>query len=382
MNRKAPLYSYDNNKESIEFAIGMKENARQLSDTIISLGGADEGEILSKRIAYSSNPEAVEANFVGDSKQSANAPEFDIEVRRLAAGQRNTGNALPATEKIGLPVGAYSYDLNISEMNYEFQFNVNEGETNQDIQKRVARLFENSDLGIEATVVMDEDGNSALDLQAENIGLPANREYQFRISDDKTSRTAGAVEYLGIDKVVQEASNAEFYLNGDMRVAYSNSFTIEKLYELNLNGTSEEAIHIGLMDDTDSIDESINSMINGYNDFIRSADDQQSDRLQGRRVASEMRHIAALYQDDMAALGVQVKEDGSLAKADVGALEYSGLKAIKAFTSAVLRKSNQINLNPMEYVDKKVIAYKHPRRSLPTPYVTSAYSGMIFSGFC
>jgi flagellar hook-associated protein 2 len=215
--------------------------------------------------------------------------------------------------------------------------------------------------------------------------LPANREYQFKISDDKTSRTSGAVAYLGIDKVSQEASNAEFYLNGDMRIAYSNNFTIEKIYELNLNGVSEEdapPIHIGLKDDIESIGESIDSMISGYNDFIRSADDQHNERLQGRRVASEMRHIASLYQDDMLALGVQVKEDGSLSKADVGALEYSGLKAIKAFTSAVLRKSNQINLNPMEYVDKKIIAYKHPRRSLPTPYITSAYSGMIFSGFC
>jgi flagellar hook-associated protein 2 len=139
---------------------------------------------------------------------------------------------------------------------------------------------------------------------------------------------------------------------------------------------------VGLRDDTDSIDESISSVISSYNDFIRTADDQHNEKLQGRRVASEMRYIASLYQDDMAALGVQVREDGSLTKADVGALEYSGLKAIKSFTTAVLRKSNQINLNPMEYVDKKVIAYKHPRRSLPTPYITSAYSGMIFSGFC
>ena len=40
---------------------------------------------------------------------------------------------------------------------------------------------------------------------------------------------------------------------------------------------------------------------------------------------------------------------------------------------------DDISVNPMVYVDKKLIAYPHPTRNFVNPYVTSRYSGMMFS---
>ena len=50
----------------------------------------------------------------------------------------------------------------------------------------------------------------------------------------------------------------------------------------------------------------------------------------------------------------------------------------------LLRKSNQISINPMQYVDQTIVAYKNPNpgRNYANPYVSSAYSGMIFNGYC
>ena len=55
---------------------------------------------------------------------------------------------------------------------------------------------------------------------------------------------------------------------------------------------------------------------------------------------------------------------------------------LKDFAASLLRKSNQVSLNPMQHVDKKVVAYKNPGKTFVSPYHTSAYSGMLFNGYC
>ena len=56
--------------------------------------------------------------------------------------------------------------------------------------------------------------------------------------------------------------------------------------------------------------------------------------------------------------------------------------SLKGFSNRLLRKSRQVSLNPMDYVEKIIVAYKKPGNNFPNPYVTSAYSGMMFDGYC
>jgi len=412
-NRKSPLFFLNNSKETCEFAIGLKESARELRNTIASLGGLDEGEILKKKAAFSSDPDIVEVNFVGDSETIGSAPTFEIFVNQLATGQMNTGNMLKSDENIDLPVGFYSFDVSINETSFEFQFNVNEGEVNLDIQKRLSRLFKNADLGITAKIIGD-DGRSALSLEANATGRVTNRDFQFVISDAKTSKATGSVAYLGLDNVTREAANAEFLLNGEPRAAYSNNFTVEKLFELNLVGVNDEnslPVQIGLKNSIESITENVSNLIDGYNRFLDNTSSIGDIHHRSQQIVREMRNIAWLYSDEMSEIGLTVdsdgkisiydneqlgqiitdsdetlanRPDGTLSEADEEDIESSnaGLETLKSFTNAILRKSNQITLNPMNYVDKTVIAYKNPARAFVNPYVPSAYSGMMFNGYC
>ena len=52
------------------------------------------------------------------------------------------------------------------------------------------------------------------------------------------------------------------------------------------------------------------------------------------------------------------------------------------FTHSLVRKSDQISLDPMNYVNNIVVAYKNPGKNFATPYITSAYSGMMFNSYC
>ena len=89
-------------------------------------------------------------------------------------------------------------------------------------------------------------------------------------------------------------------------------------------------------------------------------------------------------------MGITRQEDGTLAvdREKLGSSLVSSqavsdtFHTLKDFSNMLLRKSNQITINPMNYVEKKIVAYKNPGHTYANPYMTSAYSGMMFSGYC
>lgn len=391
MNKEAPLAILDTSRKAQQFAVGIKENARSLHNMIVSISGEDSDAILNKKTAFSSNEDIATATYIGDAASADEAPSFTLEVNSLASPQVNTGKYLP-DEEISLPADSYSFDISINNLNYEFQFNINQGDTNRSVQERLARLVNDAGIGLDASVLEDEDGSTALKLNSKSSGLPEGRDAIFHVSDDNTSRTSGTVDYLGIGHISRPAANAEFLLNGVERTAYSNNFTIEKAFEIQLNGLSTaegDETTIGVKPDHESLKENITQLIGSYNDFLRSAAEYLNSQPKSGRLIQEMSGIAFTYSDHLNRLGIQVDNMGSLdmdeeqledalSKSSAGNL----LEPVKAFTNSLLRKTDAISLNPMDYVNKTIVAYKNPGHGYSSPYVTSAYSGMMFNSYC
>lgn len=392
LNKDAPLYILDTSRESRQFAVGLKEGARALRNTIASLGGLDEKEMFGKKAAYSSREDLITASYVGDSTEEANAPSYNIEVISLASNQVNLGTFLPSEGKASLSPGAYSFDITVNDLSYEFQYNVREGETNKALQERLARLITNADIGITADIMTDGRGNSSLRLTSTNVGLKNNKDYIFLVSDEQTSKQSGTIDYLGFDFMSREPSNAEFLLNGEPHTASSNHFTINKMFEITLNGVSQsqgETAQIGLKTELDSLAENVNNLINGYNSFINTAAEYVGNHPKSGRLLGEMGHICRLYQPELEPLGFsfedsgQLRMDNDLFKHSLsGDASRSQFSTIKDFTNSILRKTDQISLDPMEYVERTMVAYKNPGHNFPTPYMTSNYSGMLFNSYC
>lgn len=391
LNRESPLYKLDTSKESRVFAVGIKEDARVLHHAVASLNGVDEGKILDRKMAYSSNEDIATAAWVGGDKDTQDAPSFDLEVRSLASGQVNVGSFLP-NSRVKLAPDTYSFDIHINDLNYEFQYNIREGESNRDIHSRLARLITNADIGLKADVVEDGKGNSALRLQSAAQGLKENEASLFTISDDHTSKRSGSVSYFGIDYMARPAANAQFLLNGDPGSSRSNQFTLNGLYEVHLNGVSSvegETASIGLKTDVESLTDNIGTLIGSYNAFLANTAKYTDNFMGSRKLLSEMKGIVSKYQTDFDNIGLKVKDDGTI-DMDKRELKHAALSdeakryfaPIRDFSSDLLRKTNQISINPMNYADKVIVAYKNPGKSFATPYITSAYSGMLFSGYC
>ena len=392
MNKEAPIYILDTSRESCKFAVGMKENARELRNTIASLGDLNEDEMLNKKAAYSSNENIASATFIGAASDSASASSVEIEVRSLATSQVNMGNYLPGSETVNLAPATYSFDVGIDDLNYEFQFTIKPEDTNRDVQDRLSRLINNANIGISAQVVTNDENNSALRLESNATGLRNNKETIFDVSDHRTSKTSGTVEYLGLDNIVEDASNASFLLNGEEHMSPSNTLNIGRMYNVTLNGVSSEegeTTSIGLKTDVESLTENINTLVKGYNSFLQAAAEYSDRHPKSNRIVQEVGSISRYYARGLTSAGLNLNLDGTL-EADNEVIQKTAMNgdakkafsSIMDFTHSLVRKSNQISLDPMNYVNNIVVASKNPGKNFATPYITSAYSGMMFNSYC
>lgn len=390
LNKDSPWYLPTTSRETQHYAVDLKENARQLHNTIARLGGLEEDGLLNKKTASSSNEELVSASYIGPQIPEGAIPEFEIEVRSLASPQENMGLFLD-NAKTGLQPGTYSFDIAINDMNYEFQFSIGESETNRDIQDRLVRLINNSDIGIKASV-MESDSKASLRLISESTGLPQGKSQIFSISDDHTSKQAGAVAYFGLDYNTKRASNAYFLINGEERTASANHFTVGKCFEIQLNNAAPEGetVHVGLKTDIESLTDNITQLVSGYNDFVKAAASYMESQAKSRQLVQELKGIVSVYGNSLESMGMNLTEEGTL-QVDKDLLHQTAAQTtniaqtfgyIKNFSNLLLRKSSQVSMNPMNYVEKTVVAYKNPGHNFVSPYAASPYSGMMFNGYC
>lgn len=392
INKESPWFLPLKSSDVQTFAIGLKEDARELHNTIASLSGMQDSEesLLSKKAASSSNSDIATATYIG-SNSSSESPSFALEIKALAQPQENRGKYLD-DDLVALPSDTYSFDVQINDMNYEFQFSINDSETNKDVQNRLSRLINNSNIGLNAHVDETENGSSLV-ITSEATGLTQGKDHIFSITDDHTSKSRGAVEYLGLNYVDKQASNSVLTINGEPYSTPSNDFTLEKMFDVSLKSTTPEGrpVTISLKTDVESLTDNITGLTEGYNRFLRQTMSHFNDQPKSKALFREINSIQSRYAQAFKDMGLSSNADGSLSL-DTEKLKDTILSSndlsetfspLQDFSNRLLQKSNQISIDPMTYVDKKVVAYKNPAGpNYASPYITSAYSGMMFNGYC
>ena len=365
MNTDTPWYLPITNKATQRYAVDIKENARELKNTIAQLGGLEENGFFSKKNAYSTDEQLVTASYIGPQKTAADVPSLELEVHSLASSQENLGSLLPEG-RAALP-------------------------PNREVQDRLARLINNSGIGIRAEVT-EFDAGTALRLTSEGGGKRQGKARSFHVSDSHTSKASGTVEYFGLNKTSIAASDASFAVNGRLQSSSSNHVTLDKTFDIQLKGVTpkDKPVRIGLKTDVESLADNVSHLIGGYNDFIKAASTYLDSQTKSRQLISEMKGIAASYTNSLEPMGFTLKDDGTL-NMDAELLHQTAAQSsdvtesfgyLKSFSNMLLRKSEQISLNPMNYVQRIIVAYKNPGHNFIVPYATSAYSGMMFDGYC
>lgn len=388
-SKDEPVYLFKPTSDIEKYTISMKESAMKFQRDISSMGGQGDTELFEKKAVYSSSPSHADVTELPGSLINDES-SVELTIESLAKPQKNSGYYLPSDER-GLVPASYSFDVNTPSSSYELQLTVSESDTNSSIQNRLARLINNAAIGLSASVSQDGDGKSALTISSLSNGT-YDGESPYNISDEDTSQTRGLIDFLGIKDATEEASWARYTINGESKSSPDNEIIADNKYQITLKKTttpSDEPIKIGVMTDYDSLRENILGLAGSYNQFIRTASEFLDKQPRTSVLIENMKRMNSHYSATMNRLGITRNEDGTLGvneDALSGSLNSSAtaedISSLRDFTKSVGKKIADIQLNPMNYVDKRLVSYKNPHQQhFANPYITSAYSGMLFNSY-
>ena len=396
-NKESPLYKIKGGDNIPKFAIDIKDQAHTIKNVVASLSENGEGleSAFRKRIASSSNPDVVTAEYVGNDDDiiDMQSAGFSLEVQQLATPQVNTGHFLKRAGH-DFATGSYSFDLNTNTTSYEFQFNVNDDDTNEDVLNKLRKLINNANIGLQADLLYDERGTGkALQIESKQTGLGEGEDHLFAIVPAKDSGSHEAMDLLGINRVSSPAENSSFLLNGTKHSSYSNTFTVNSMFSVTLNGVSApgQSASVGFKPSADAVTDNIERLAAAYNGIINTAHRYEDKQESSSLLLRDISNIAKKYTTDFANIGLRLEDDSTM-NVDRDALTHAisegdishTFQVLNKFRDALGAKADQASIDPMNYVDKVIVAYKHPNpdKNFATPYITSMYAGMILDRIC
>ena len=369
-NKESPLYKIKNLGEAKKYAIDIKESV---------------GDI---QIAQSSDEDVVTAEYIGND-DTPDTTTFHIAVKQLAAEQINRGNYLQP-DRYQFTPGIYSFDLNTNTNSYEFQFSIDRKDSNADVQQKLMQLINHSKIGINASMVQNSKGDNALVLSSSQTGIADDEDYLFQILPDASPSSMHAIKLLGINQIAQEAGNSSFVLNGKEHSSYSNSFMVNNQFNLTLNGISKDGSEatINFKTDADAVADNVSRLANAYNEVIRIGH-SYSDAQRPNKLVSDMSSVAKDYRNELEAMGLELDADNYLhidrnLLYDAATAEdaQDNFSILNQFKDTLNSKAAEASIDPMNYVNKIIVAYKNPGHNFATPYITSIYSGMMLDRYC
>jgi len=389
INKESPLYKIKDVGDVTKYAIDIKETTKSLQNVIASLEGGVEG-VFAKHIAQSSDEETVSAEYIGsEDRPESEIKGFEISVQQLASNQVNLGNYLNP-ERLDIEPGVYNFDLNTNTRSYEFQYTVNDNETNLSVLQKLSKLVNSAGIGLSATIDTNDAGQVALRIASKQTGLAEGEDYLFQIMPSSGAVSTRAMNILGINHVETAAQSSSFLLNGIHHTSYANTFTVDNNFDITLHGihSSEGFAKIDFKANADAIADNVQKLVSAYNEVIDLAYAHSESRGSSKLIR-DMSSVARNYHNELEAIGINIEEssrltiDRNLLTDAVTAVDAKQTFSIlNDFKDDLNERTTNAFIDPMNYVNKLVVAYKNPGRNFATPYITSIYSGMMLDQYC
>ncbi len=391
INKESPLYKIKNVGDVTKYAIDIKESSKQLQNVISSLSdsnGTAIEDVFSKRIACSSDENVATAEYIGSADADDIPSDIEIQVAQLASNQVNQGNYLNP-ERLDIEPGIYSFDLNTAAHSYEFQYTVAESDTNDTILRKLSKLVNGAGIGISATIDTNEAGQVALNIASKQTGVAENATSLFEVLPATDAGSMNAMNTLGIQQITTEAQNSLFLLNGNPHSSYSNNFTVDNHFDITLHAPNEslEPIKIGFKANTDAIADNLQKLVDAYNNMIDIG--YSHDGSASSKLVRDLSSVTRSYHNELEAIGINMDSNSRisidrnlLADAVTASDAKDAFQTLNDFKDSLQVKTNAASIDPMNYVNKVVVAYKNPGKNFVAPYITSIYSGMMLDQYC
>ncbi len=387
LSNRTPVYKIDLSQENQEYTIGIKETALELKHKLSMMQLPEVSEFQSKKVSMSDEDILTAELLNEDTEQLPDT--IEIKVNQLANVQINQGRDL-LNASFALPMGEYKFNANVSDESFPLTYYHSQRMSNQDSLKSIANFLNQSVPGILATV---ENGKSSsysrLTIASERSGRFGERKFAF---DDNVIFGEGIVDFFGMNRTIQSAEYSDFVINGVERQTATNTFHLDNVLQVTLKSSGEQPTTLRIVPNSEKILNVVNSVANSYNDIILIAGNRSRENhdFSASKLISEMKSMGRVYNDELTSCGLQIREDGLLVidesrarqAAEEGSMEKLFTRE-NGFMSRLLEKAKNIAINPMEYLEKTIVFYPNSEKSTyNNPYITSMYSGMLFSSYC
>lgn len=386
-----PLFKVELSKEKQTCALQIKENALALRDVTKSL---QDSPLLRTAGLISSDESAVSANFLRltDLNTLPENTDFEITVDSLASGQVTAGALLPS-EEAPLAEGSYSFMVSLGYENYSFRFNVAKDAPAFDLQSKLADFINKTGIGLKAQVYYDKERSlSSIELSALQTGTYGKS--SFTLSDTQLPEGAkkGVAEVFGLNKVTSPAKNARINVNGTTLEAPENTIVYDDLLRFSLHHTTTAPVHIRPITDRGIAYHALESFTTAFNQLVETGRNTLSENKGSAFLLQNLSHLISANYSMLTAAGVTADENGLLTlsreKVEAGSAEGDSERLFSkdsTFLNALNDRLDTMILNPMKFIDKKLVTY--PSNEVRTekntsPYTTSIYTGMLFNNYC
>lgn len=385
MTQSSPLYLVHLSEAKQKYALEIKDAAISFMNTLTMLGETGNDSVFSQRKAYSSNSKQVGARIVTDDYSKLPEPPA-IKVKNLATTQVNMGNEYYTTGK-GLQAGTYRFRVSVNEDNYDFQYNIRKDASHREIIEGLSSFINKAKIGLTASSVARSSDKILMRIESDMTGAPGGGTI-FSFEDRQNNQ--GIVSYYNLNNVTSYPKNASFDMNGVPQSTLGNTFTIGRALEITLHAPGEEKVQVSYIPDSEKILEGVHGIMDAYNKLVDSTREYISRSGLKPRLVQEFCRLMVPFQSDMESCGITFDEDGNM-QMDEALAEEAALSGDMEelfgreyrLNQRLQRKNNEIKLNPMDYVDKILVTYPNfekPPEGLS--YITSIYSGMLFSYYC
>jgi flagellar hook-associated protein 2 len=189
----------------------------------------------------------------------------------------------------------------------QISVNVREGDTNRDVQQRMADAINNAGIGIRASVETNSETNASM-LRLESTTTGSDPRSSFTISDV----SGDLVAQTGAADMARGGQDAIYSVNGGAeRRSQSNTVFIGNGVTATFNSASEEAVRITWGRDT-SVDRSaIEDMVSSYNSLFSAAAERTSDP-RAQNLASRMLGVSRTYSNSLSNIGIGFDSSGRM----------------------------------------------------------------------
>jgi len=339
---------------SLQYVNDIKSASSSLSGVLKELSGS----AFSQRTMVSSNTDLMTVNYSGNKINSMD--DMTVRIDQTAAGQLNEGKSLSSSGWYEGDRGTNRFTVETGGKTTQLSVNVTAGDSNRDVQQKMATAINNAGLGLRATVETDSKTNRSI-LKIESSVTGSDEKNSFKLNDT----TGNVVASTGANEVSRENRDAVYSINGGpAQTSKSNTVNLGNGLSATFKEASAEEVTISRGRDMDYAKSAVQSMVGSFNSLFSAAAQNVGDpKAQG--LASRLVNVASAYSGSLQSIGIGFDNSGRMTvdskklneAADSGRLQQfftEGAGRNFGFASQLGRLADNVSKNTSNFVSSNL----------------------------